>query len=238
MERRESTAPAIEQNRLVLSISVGARGLLHIAKKNDIHGGLSKNALLFNAVRVCEDLFWRRDRRDSASIVRELGLETASPTFLVVVGAVLRRIREAAETQFVRCDTNGRWIFVNDFDSFVLHAVAQTLADLGWPQRRAEEFDGPSCEQLRRQLDGVSFSTFCEVFLRNYFGNLLQDYFKRAEVRRAHPNLPPDREVQLRSSDAQEIVDQAVEHRRLTGRTLGSAQDVSETVEAIIRALD
>jgi len=43
------------------------------------------------------------------------------------------------------------------------------------------------------------------LFLTNYLGNILQDYFDASRIRAEFPSLPPDTEDKLRTEDAAEV---------------------------------
>ena len=65
----------------------------------------------------------------------------------------------------------------------------------------------PPLEKARTRLAGQSPLELQRAFIRNYFGNILQDYFDACELRRKFPKLDEDTEEKLRTSDGQAIAD-------------------------------
>jgi len=97
------------------------------------------------------------------------------------------------------------------FDHSVYLALGQALSHFCGMERGV----GPEFKELIREVARLDPADLQRMFLRNYIGNILQDYFDQAGVRLAHPDLPPSTESDLRRVDAErfaQIVFSDAEH--------------------------
>jgi|ERR1051325_3616295 hypothetical protein len=89
------------------------------------------------------------------------------------------------------------------FDQHVFQAMGQTIA-------RATGFrhgDGPSVDVALARLSEADPRRLQQEFLRNYLGNMLQDYFDECGMRAKFAKLPHDEEEALRTDDADALAD-------------------------------
>jgi hypothetical protein len=88
-----------------------------------------------------------------------------------------------------------------DFDHAAYLAIGQTLAGL----MGMAGGTGPRFAQIVERVSLARGRALQEHLMRNYIGNILQDYFDQAQIRLQHPNLPDTTEPELRSVDAELI---------------------------------
>jgi len=93
--------------------------------------------------------------------------------------------------------------FATGFDHSVYLAIGQSMAHfLGMAGG-----EGPDFETVVAKVARLKARDLQHEFLRNYFGNIMQDYFDAAEIRKQNPHLPPATEPDLRSVDAKLAAD-------------------------------
>jgi hypothetical protein len=143
---------------------------------------------------------------ESGGAVRSLlGVETLPRHFIGVVFLVAKGVRFRIDELLSDRVLPRPEPLVTDFDRHVYQALAETLADLAWPERAARDFDGPPISVVQRRIAAVESSTIVSKMLTNYLANILQDGFAAARIREAVRNLPDDTEVLLRSNDSAAI---------------------------------
>jgi hypothetical protein len=186
-------------------LSDGAIELLRIARENDKHRAIARNVGLLHALMFTDRLVqasranWRHD-------LNILFKADALPTtFVALVSLSLRTIQREVDELFARPNVKPSLPVVTDFNVHALQAQAQMLADFAWPDRTAEDFDGPPVETAVEQLKKVEVQEAWTVLVQHYVGNILQDVFAAADIRRAVPNLDDDTEELLRSEDAYQL---------------------------------
>lgn len=87
------------------------------------------------------------------------------------------------------------------FDQHVFIAVGQTIC-------RAVDFHagtGPSAVEAWKILAKQNPRVLQRRLLRNYIGNVLQEYFDASEIRAAHYKIPKSEEEALRTEDAEDL---------------------------------
>lgn len=208
-------------------LSPGAAGLLHIARRNDRNGTLIRGATLRQALGLIDRLFWEENKSDD-EIQRDLLQASPPSTFLEFTAIVLNRIRKLTEEAFRSGNEDPDVVYATDFDRHVLHAMALTFADLAWVERSGDEFDGPTSKVTMQRLRAAGREQFYETYVRNYIGNVLQDYFARAGIRRNQKGIPADREVKLRDEDARQFVAIMRARAEKLGKRLNSIANVIE----------
>jgi hypothetical protein len=89
--------------------------------------------------------------------------------------------------------------FPTGFDHSVYLAIGQSLAHfLGMVGGVGPDFDA-----IVDKVAKLKPRDLQREFLRNYLGNVMQDYFDAAQIRMRTPRLPPTTEADLRSVDAE-----------------------------------
>jgi hypothetical protein len=84
------------------------------------------------------------------------------------------------------------------FDHSVYLAVGQCLSDILGMAGGV----GPSFGHVGAKLAASTPASLQRSFLKHYLGNVMQDYFEAADIRRQHRKLPASTEADLRSVDA------------------------------------
>ena len=191
-----------------LVLSRTAVALLQVARENDRSGALADNAALKAVIGFAEPLV--RACRDSerSRLLELLNLESAPRNFLELVAAILRQIRDQLDKR-TRTDELSTH-FARDFDRHVLQGFAEALADLAWPDRKAEDFDGPPLDECCARLAQCDVKEFWLAATQHYLANILQDYFAAARVREYFRNLDPLAESNLRLKDARTLAMQVL----------------------------
>lgn len=87
------------------------------------------------------------------------------------------------------------------FDQHVFLAVGQTIANVA-PLKRGV---GPSATDALRALAKQDPRWLQQQFLRNYIGNVLQDYFDECQIRAEFPTIAAEEEGALRTDDAENL---------------------------------
>jgi hypothetical protein len=183
-------------------LSDGAIELLRIARENDKRRAIARNVGLLRALAFAHRLVKvsRGNWRDELTSLFKTG--SLPPTFVALVSLSLRTIQGEVDELYARPGVKQNLPVVTDFNLHAMQAEAQMLADLAWSNRTAADFDGPPVEEAVRRLRSIEVSEAWRVLIQHYVGNILQDVFAAADIRRAVPNLAPDTEVLLRSDDA------------------------------------
>lgn len=93
--------------------------------------------------------------------------------------------------------------FPTGFDHSIYLAIGQSMAHfLGMAGG-----EGPDFETVVVKVARLNPSEVQREFLRNYFGNVMQDYFDAAQIRKRNPRLPQTTEPDLRRVDARIAAD-------------------------------
>lgn len=192
-------------------ISEGALALLRIAKENDSYDALAKNAALLTVLEFAQALLSVVQEQDDHALKRLLVLDELPSGFVQFVAACLRRVRDQQEKRFRDKGDRHGVLFVTDFDRHTLQAFAETMAELVWPERRADDFDGPRLNIVIQRLKDRAIGEVWFGIVRNYIGNLLQHYFSAARIREEVRNLPVTTESDLRRVEAARVAQYAQE---------------------------
>lgn len=182
----------------------GAVALLRIALENDDRRAIAKNAALLLALKFVERLLRACRSGDRDALAALVGVKSLPPTFLGVVSFSLRSVLRGIDEIF-SSDTDSTMPVMSDFNVHVLQALALALADAAWPNRDADDFDGPRVDDVIRSLARTDSSELSRLLLQHYVGNILQDVFAAARIRDQVSHLPEDTEVRLRSDDARAL---------------------------------
>ncbi len=188
-----------------LGISDGALELLRIARENDTRRALSRNAALLTVLEFGQRLVHMCREGDLTSIHKLVGSDKSPDNFLSVVAAILRTIQIDLDRQYHEKGDRLRIPVASDFNHHVLQGFAQALADIAWPERNADDFDGPSIKTCIKHLASVDPRGVWTLTIQNYLGNILQYYFSESRIREQVQGLDLSTEVNLRSIDASRI---------------------------------
>lgn len=186
------------------SLSNGALELLRIAAENDKYGAMMRNACLLTAISSTGQLL-ASSSGGPREIARVLRVPSPPECFVSFVALLLRNIQQTLDDRFGNTSEKSAFPLVTDFNSHVFEAEALTLADLVWPDRHAEDFDGPKIDIVAKRLVAANQIDVWRSFVQHYVGNILQDVFAAARIRETVRNLPPETEQQLRSDDAKKF---------------------------------
>ena len=144
---------------------------------------------------------------ENEALLKRLLSNTALPScFVGLVTACLAAVQDRLHG-FNREKNDVGVAFLTDFDRYALQALAEALAELLWPERRAIDFDGPSLNVSLQRLRNRSRKEVLSAIFKNYLGSILQHYFSAARVRDQVRSLPTDTETNLRSVDASRIAE-------------------------------
>jgi hypothetical protein len=211
-------------------ISEGALALLRIAKENDSYGALAKNAALLTVLEFAQTLLSVAQEENDGKLKRLLAVAELPSCFVKFVAACLRSVRDQQEKRFRdKADRDGV-LFVTDFDRHALQAFAETMAELVWAERRADDFDGPRLHVVIGRLKKRAMGEVWFGIVRNYIGNLLQHYFSAARIREQVRNLPVATESDLRLVEASRVAEYAQE--------LAAGTDTIRSAMGVINSLD
>jgi hypothetical protein len=185
-------------------LSDGAAELLRIARENDKHRAMARNAALLKALTFTEQLIQvcRGDWRKGLAVL--LGA-AAPPAFVGLVSQSLRTIQREVDELFQHPPAGSQLPVVTDFNVHALQGEAQMLADFAWPRRAAEDFNGPPLAEAVERLSRVEVREAWRALLQHYLGNILQDIFASARIREGIPDLDSETEAWLRSRDALDL---------------------------------
>jgi hypothetical protein len=179
-------------------ISDGALVLLRIAREDDRHRAIARNAALL-AVLECSKEIVEACKSGTTDDLFALTKAVVPPwSFLTLTAGILQSIYNQIP-------------IVSDFNGHVLAGFAQALADIAWPMRAATDFDGPSIEEFQLRIGQQDVETLWRGTLQNYLANILQDYFASLRIRESVPDLEPTAEVDLRILDAHALADFAIQ---------------------------
>lgn len=209
-------------------ISPGALSLLRIARKNDVYRAMAKNAALLAALEFGKDLIETCEEEKLSSLFSFLQTETPPRSFLAIAAASLRCIRDRMEQHPSVVPA------VNDFNRHVLQGFAETLADLAWPDRNAQDFDGPTPKVFLARIALSDLETLWTSMLKNYLGNIYQDYFAALRVREEVTDLDQTVESNLRLVDASALAEYAM---RLA-TSMGGLADPAMVAFSLDQAID
>ena len=182
-------------------LSNGALELLRIATENDRHGAMMRNAALLTAISSTGQLL-TSSSAGASGIAQFLGSPNPPKHFLPLVAVLLRNIQQTLDARFDASSEKSALPLVTDFNSHVFEAEAVTLADFAWPNRHAEDFNGPKIDVVAERLAAANIADVWRTFVQHYIGNILQDVFAAARIRETVRDLAPETEKLLRSDDA------------------------------------
>lgn len=183
-----------------VNLSDGALYLLEIARENDRHHALEKNAALVKVLEFGEELTRVCKQEGLEGLFLLLSAVPPPQNFLMITAAALHEIRNRID-EYVHGDALEASP-VRDFDRHALQGFAEALADLGWPNRNASDFDGPASGVFVSRLAQNDLHTMWLRTLQHYMANIFQDNFAALRMRERVPELDPATEVDLRLSDA------------------------------------
>jgi len=202
------------KSEIPLNLSDGGIYLLVVARENDRHGALEKNVALLKVLEFGQELIHVCGQQGVEGLYVLLGTTSPARTFLMITAASLHEIRHRMH-EYVR-GKHGTASAVRDFDWHALQGFAEALADVAWPRRNANDFDGPAAEEFVSRLAQTELNIMWLRTLQHYLANILQHTFADLRMRERVPELDPATEVDLRLVDA----------RLLAERTLGIYQEI------------
>jgi hypothetical protein len=219
-------SPDLEPPRL----SVGALELLRIAHENDQNHAIVRNAALLATLSFTSRLFSACRTSSAAQVSKLLHVKNPPANFLALVSLSLRRIQAQLDDQFSGSATDTSLPAMTDFNVHVLQAEANVLADFAWPNRSADDFDGPPLSEVMDCLASTEISHAWKVLIQHYVGNILQDIFAAARVRETVRDLDPEAEILLRSQDARMLSEYVFEVA-----TTNDPEDLMRTLERVLQ---
>jgi len=210
------------------NLSEGALYLLEIARTNDEHGALEKNVALHKVLEFGQDLIQRSKSTGVQGLNSLLGEQAQPRNFLMIAAQALAKVRNRMHEYLDAAPLLASP--VRDFDRHALQAFALALADLGWPRRNANDFDGPSPEGFVSRLQQYDVEDLWMLTLQHYLANIFQDNFAALSIRQTVPELDPATETDLRSVDALFLAQRAL----VVYRTMRSDQNDAAIMAAAL----
>lgn len=208
-------------------ISLGARSLLRIARTNDVHRAMARNAALLAALEFGQELMQACSESSLRPLFSLLQTKTPPKNFLAIAAATLRCIR-------ARTDKVTGLPAVRDFDRHVLQGFAEAVADIAWPDRDAQDFDGPSPRTFITIFSRHDLETLWTGILQNYLANIFLDYFAALRVREEVTDLGPTVESDLRLIDARQMA----EHAMRIANEMGGEDDPAIVAFSLDQVID
>jgi hypothetical protein len=183
-------------------LSAGAAELLRIARENDKHSAMMRNAALLNALSFTDQLLKACRSNDPTGVMGLLQSPVPPANFLIIVALTLRSIQHRLDDKFSASSSKASLPVMTDFNVHVLQAVAHALADFAWASRKANDFDGPALAVVMERLAAAELFSFWRSLVQHYVANILQDVFAAARIRETIRDLSPNTESLMRSEDA------------------------------------
>lgn len=207
--------------------------LLTVARENDRHRALERNAALLMVLEFGRDLIRVCKEKDAPGLSQLLRVTPPPENFLIVTAAALHEIRRRMD-EYVHGDAP-QASPVRDFDRHALQGFAEALADLAWPERKPSDFDGPASAVFISRMSQHTLDALWLSTLQNYLANIFQDYFAALRVRENVGNLDEATEVDLRLVDARLLAEYAL---RLYAGMKGDDNDPEILALALYQAID
>lgn len=227
----------MNEMNLLPEISDGARELLRISMENDRYGAIARNAALLAGFNWLARLRTTAQNESRAGQQRLFEAPKAPKTFLELACATIMSIQSDLDSLYMG-QNKGDEPLVTDFNRHAFQALAETLADETWPDRRAQDFDGPPAEQVFQRLNKKSVDGIWVSYLRNYLGNILQDCFAAARIRESVPDLDAATELNLRLEDSDKIahfVMQSAKRKSANPESRLLITELKAVLEAIVK---
>lgn len=185
--------------------------LLEVAWSNDRHGKLVGNAALRLSLSTLKKLLSACKQDDTALMARLTGQSELPRSFLSFAAALANvidlRLRSRGPNEQPHSQANRD--SPSDFDHSVFLALGQALADTAWPHAEERDLRSPAIKQVVARLADCELQDVQVSLLQNYLGNVLQDYFDRAQARAAVRDLPDETELEIRRDDCSIIAELA-----------------------------
>ena len=189
-------------------LRAGTIYLLTVARENDQHRALERNAALLMVLAFGKELIRVCKQDGLEGLFLLLGATPPPQNFLMITAAALHEIRRRMD-EYVHGDSP-QASPVRDFDRHALQGFAETLADLAWPERNARDFDGPESAVFVSKMSQHSLDALWLSTLQNYMANIFQDYFAALRIRENVRDLDETTEVDLRLVDARLLAEHAM----------------------------
>jgi hypothetical protein len=188
-------------------VSPLARTLLAVAWKNDRQKKLTGNAALRLSLHVLQRLVSACKENDAPLLAELTGQSETPRNFLSFAASVANEIdlKLQARVPGKESSSDLAWASTSDFDHSVFLALGQALADAVWPQSAERDLHAPGIEKVLKRLVDYSERDVQVALIQHYLGNVLHDYFDRAQVRVAVRDLPDDVELEIRRDDCRAI---------------------------------
>ncbi|MGH9931846.1 MAG: hypothetical protein ACREA9_21825 [Pyrinomonadaceae bacterium] len=181
--------------------------LLEVAWSNDRHEKLVGNAALRLSLSTLQKLLSACKHNDTALLATLTGQSELPRSFLSFAAALANvidlKLRSRGPNSQINRDSP------SDFDHAVFLALGQALADNAWPQAEERDLRAPAIKQVVARLADCELQDVQVSLLQNYLGNVLQDYFDRAQARVAVRDLPDEVELEIRRDDCRIIAELA-----------------------------
>lgn len=188
----------------------GGRYLLEVARQNDTHRAMARNAALLAVLRFGEELILACRNKESTAVTSLLSTGKLPPNFLAITATALRRVGERMHAHLQDEISEPRAPAVSDYNRHVLQGFAEALADLAWPERAAQDFDGPPAKTFVARIARQDLNTLWMHTLQHYLANIFQDYFAALRIREDVTDLEPTAEAELRQYDALAVAEYAI----------------------------
>lgn len=189
-------------------LRAGTIYLLTVARENDRHRALERNAALLMVLEFGRDLIRVCKQKETTDLSRLLRATPPPENFLMMTAAALHEIRRRMD-EYVHGDSPHASA-VRDFDRHALQGFAEALADLTWPERKASDFDGPASAVFISRMSQHTLDALWLSTLQNYLANIFQDYFAALRIRENVRDLDETTEVDLRLVDARLLAERAM----------------------------
>jgi len=186
-------------------LSPGSIYLLTVARENDRHRALERNAALLTVLEFGKDLITFCKQGEAGALSRLLHVTSAPKNFLLITAAALHEIRRRLD-EYLQGDAPHASP-VRDFDRHALQGFAEALADLAWPERNASDFDGPTSSVFIARISRHNLEEMWRSTLQHYIANIFQDYFAALRIRENVRDVDEAAEVDLRLVDARILID-------------------------------
>jgi hypothetical protein len=206
-------------------ISGLARTVLKIAWKDGRRSQLAENAALrlsldavVRLVQACRD-------RNASSLSKLTGERELPGNFLVFMASLSWEIDLKIQWKPNSSQPEETQGGSSDYDHAIFLALAQTIANVVWPESGKRNFQVPGIDSVLTRIGRSDERELQISLLQNYLANLMQDYLDRSQARVAVRDAPPEIEMELRRTDCRIVAELASQ--------LASAENLTSPAESI-----
>lgn len=190
------------------------RTLLDVAWKNGRDKKLTSNDALRLALGALQTLVSACQENNASVLVKLTGQSELPGNFLSFAASLSNAIDLKLQTRMVdnKSASARAWASTSDFDHSVFLALGQALANAAWPHSEKRDVRAPGIARVLQRLAECSARDLQIALVQHYLGNVLQDYFDRAQVRIAVRDLPDDVELEIRRDDCRVVAELAYQN--------------------------